>query len=180
MSRGVAAEWKLGMRHFPRSIIATAIAIGLAATVTPAAAAPPSCAVIDVNLTADACGHPFTGTLIMAERVVPKLKVDALAQLGVTSDPVDRGVIELTEVQSEAGSTSDLARALDGGALPAEILDVLTLSFQGAPSGDWYPGGGSKALPEPATWAMTLIGFAAAGFAIQFRRRRGNHLVQMA
>jgi hypothetical protein len=35
------------------------------------------------------------------------------------------------------------------------------------------------AVPEPATWAMMLMGFGATGFAMR-RRRRGNGLAQVA
>jgi hypothetical protein len=37
---------------------------------------------------------------------------------------------------------------------------------------------GTPGVPEPATWAMILLGFGAAGFAI--RRRRRPALIQMA
>ena len=35
-------------------------------------------------------------------------------------------------------------------------------------------------VPEPATWAMMLLGFGAAGTAIRRRRRRGAKLLQIA
>ena len=37
---------------------------------------------------------------------------------------------------------------------------------------------GAPGVPEPATWAMMLLGFGAAGFAI--RRRRRPAIIQMA
>ena len=40
------------------------------------------------------------------------------------------------------------------------------------------PPGGTPPVPEPATWAMMLMGFGAAGYAI--RRRRKTRLAQIA
>ena len=39
--------------------------------------------------------------------------------------------------------------------------------------------GETTVVPEPGTWAMMLMGFGAAGFAMR-RRRRGNGLAQLA
>jgi hypothetical protein len=39
-------------------------------------------------------------------------------------------------------------------------------------------GAGAPPLPEPATWAMMLMGFAASGFAL--RRRRSGAIAQIA
>lgn len=41
------------------------------------------------------------------------------------------------------------------------------------------PPGGTPPVPEPATWAMMLMGFGAAGYAIR-RRRRKVDLAQIA
>ena len=42
----------------------------------------------------------------------------------------------------------------------------------------WFDTGGT-AVPEPGTWAMMLMGFGAAGFAMR-RRRRSDGLSQLA
>jgi hypothetical protein len=42
------------------------------------------------------------------------------------------------------------------------------------------PGVAGPAVPEPSTWAMMLMGFGAAGFAMRRRRRRGSDLAQLA
>ena len=43
----------------------------------------------------------------------------------------------------------------------------------------WFDTGGT-AVPEPGTWAMMLMGFGAAGFAMRRRRRDGSKLAQVA
>jgi hypothetical protein len=35
-------------------------------------------------------------------------------------------------------------------------------------------------VPEPATWAMMLLGFGAAGFALRRRRQTAKELLQVA
>ena len=40
--------------------------------------------------------------------------------------------------------------------------------------------GGVPAVPEPATWAMMLMGFGAAGYAMRRRRRRHGEILQIA
>ena len=42
------------------------------------------------------------------------------------------------------------------------------------------PGVAGPAVPEPSTWAMMLMGFGAAGYAMRRRRRDGNKLAQVA
>lgn len=55
-----------------------------------------------------------------------------------------------------------------------------TLTITGNAGGDGQMGGhiDIKAVPEPATWAMMLLGFGAVGFAM--RRRRAPVLAQAA
>src|SRR5260370_41251629 len=47
-----------------------------------------------------------------------------------------------------------------------------TLFFTAGPNGESDGLFGSLAVPEPSTWAMLLLGFAALGFAAMRRRRR--------
>jgi hypothetical protein len=42
------------------------------------------------------------------------------------------------------------------------------------------PGSGPGGVPEPGTWAMMLLGFAGAGFALRRRRRQTGELLQLA
>lgn len=42
------------------------------------------------------------------------------------------------------------------------------------------PPGGTPPVPEPATWAMMLLGFGATGFAMRRRRRVNGELLQIA
>ena len=39
-------------------------------------------------------------------------------------------------------------------------------------AGERTVGGGNGAVPEPATWAMMLVGFGAIGGALRYRRRK--------
>jgi hypothetical protein len=41
-------------------------------------------------------------------------------------------------------------------------------------------GGETSVVPEPSTWAMMLMGFGAAGFAMRRRRRAGSLIAQIA
>ena len=51
---------------------------------------------------------------------------------------------------------------------PAELI----WSFRGAPVGG--------AVPEPATWAMMLLGFGGIGFAMRRGRKQNERLLQVA
>ena len=39
---------------------------------------------------------------------------------------------------------------------------------------------GESPVPEPATWAMMLLGFGAVGYAMRRRRRRHPLMIQVA
>jgi hypothetical protein len=43
-----------------------------------------------------------------------------------------------------------------------------------------YTTGGTPPVPEPATWAMMLLGFGAAGTAMRRSRRRNAQIAQLA
>ena len=55
-------------------------------------------------------------------------------------------------------------------------LDIVTLNFGSASTVTLFQTGGT-AVPEPGTWAMMLLGFGAAGYAM---RRRRKFLPQLA
>ena len=54
-----------------------------------------------------------------------------------------------------------------GGVANQIVFDDITF-------GSEIPGRGNNAVPEPATWAMMLMGFGAAGFAMRRRRRQSG------
>lgn len=64
------------------------------------------------------------------------------------------------------------------------LVNVLTVNYTATGGSDgsyggqinYVPGG----IPEPTTWAMMLIGFAAVGFALRRRRRDDNVRVRYA
>jgi hypothetical protein len=61
-----------------------------------------------------------------------------------------------------------------------EGADFITLdNTQGFSNAVLYTTG-TPAVPEPATWAMMLLGFGAAGTAIRRNRRRTAHIAQLA
>lgn len=62
-----------------------------------------------------------------------------------------------------------------------EGADFVTLT----PTNGWsnaylYTTGGTPPVPEPATWAMMLLGFGAAGTAMRRSRRRSGQIAQLA
>ena len=70
-----------------------------------------------------------------------------------------------------------VTRNLDANSVYRFTYTYNTVSGGGTVSGNtsFYPGG----VPEPATWAMMLIGFGGIGMAMR-RRRRGMALAQIA
>lgn len=62
-----------------------------------------------------------------------------------------------------------------------EGADFVTLdNVQGFSNAVLYTTGGTPPVPEPATWAMMLLGFGAAGTAMRRSRRRAAQLAQLA
>jgi hypothetical protein len=51
-------------------------------------------------------------------------------------------------------------------------MEILTLSGVTFANINWITADVSSAVPEPSTWAMTLIGFAGIGFAGYWRNRK--------
>lgn len=58
--------------------------------------------------------------------------------------------------------------------------DHITLSTGTGSSDAVLYSTGNSGVPEPATWAMMLVGFAGVGFAIRRKRREANQLLQLA
>ena len=63
----------------------------------------------------------------------------------------------------------------------AEGADYVTLTPRDGWSNAYlYTTGTPPAVPEPATWAMMLVGFGAAGTALRRSRRRNGQIAQLA
>ena len=74
---------------------------------------------------------------------------------------------------------SDYFLYYDANAITSGTIDLTSL-YPGHPGWshiDFYDTGG--AVPEPATWAMMLLGFGGIGLAMRSRRRKGR-LLQIA
>ena len=120
-----------------------------------------------------------------------------------TNDLAGTYSITLTSIASGANDADFDAVFLTGGSIvgqldipeslgstdPFEIFGLLganlgagtyTLHLEGTSTGQGAFGGNVAftAVPEPATWAMMLLGFGAVGFAM--RRRRRPALMQIA
>ena len=62
-----------------------------------------------------------------------------------------------------------------------EGADFVTLdNTDGFSNAVLYTTGGTPPVPEPATWAMMLLGFGAAGTAMRRSRRRNGQISQLA
>jgi hypothetical protein len=95
--------------------------------------------------------------------------IDAYTINGTISSLAAITGIFLNVYESEAGyPTNGPGRAFNGNFVVTE----LKLNATAIPGG---PGGGAGAVPEPATWAMMILGFGAAGSALRSRRRTLFH-----
>lgn len=96
------------------------------------------------------------------------------ASAEVTIDGLDNIVSHST------GTTSNLDWRIFTGSFTASGNDTLTFTnLTGGPNeGIFLDAVSVAAVPEPATWAMMLVGFGAIGF--QLRRKRSSRLMQVA
>jgi len=175
---------------------AATMALGIAAA-TPASALTISgaCSVGDIDPVADLCSGWFTGTdgnsnLLSGSASDIQDQIDALALIGFVWDG-DWTSVEATKLLTpEAdGHTYDFASLLNGTTyigihkggggdfagtaffkLTANNLDTFKLDLNGGSSAVLYQTGG--VVPEPATWAMMIIGFGAAGTMLRSNRRK--------
>jgi hypothetical protein len=90
------------------------------------------------------------------------------------------GPYNLIEIDAADDGTNEFWRLANPITLDASTY---TLTINGNNSGAGSLGGSitirqANAVPEPATWAMMLVGFGAVGFAM--RRRRAPVLAQVA
>jgi hypothetical protein len=82
-----------------------------------------------------------------------------------------------TNITSVTGTGNNLT--LNTGLLTAGTLYRLTYTGNLTTAGNISGNATFTAVPEPATWAMMLLGFGGIGFAMR-RRRRGLALAQIA
>lgn len=169
---------------------------------SPAAAAVQSCSLGDITPNAIACSGFYSGNLLSNTSTDIAAQTTALASIGYTFNG-DYTTVQLQ--QNLSGTTTiDFAGLLTGinyigvhygngngaptggqGGTTAfyEIdagagLDSFTLNFPASSSVALYtatPG----AVPEPATWAMMLLGFGAVGTAMS-RRKKAAGALQIA
>ncbi len=175
---------------------AATMAFGMAAA-APASAMTISgaCDVGDIDPVADLCSGWFTGTdgnsnLLSGTASDIQDQKDALALIGFVWDG-DWASVEATKLLTPGpdGHTYDFASLLNGTTyigihkggggsfagtgffkLTANNLDTFKLDLNGGSSAVLYQTGG--VVPEPATWAMMIIGFGAAGSMLRSNRRK--------
>nr|WP_126174641.1 PEPxxWA-CTERM sorting domain-containing protein [Altericroceibacterium xinjiangense] len=154
-----------------------------------------SCSVTDVSSAAVSCAGWYEGNLLNANHVQDQ--TDALATLGLTWNG-NWNSVDLTKVNA-SGSVFDFSDVLNGNTwigihkgrggrggfegtgfflLNASNLDTVSLNLGGASSAVVYSSVG--VVPEPATWAMMLLGFGAIGFAMRKAKRKPNVSVSYA
>jgi hypothetical protein len=88
---------------------------------------------------------------------------------GTSTDPISFSVAGL--------NFSDFTRSVNGDPSVFFTIDVLGPNGKSGLIGSEFSGGVIEqqvaAVPEPATWAMLLLGFAGIGF-LSYRRKQGG------
>lgn len=185
------------MRNMILAVAAVStIALGLGAAPAAQAALPvivSPCDVGDLSPAAVDCTGWYDGNLLNNSGTHVSDQQDALALLGFAWDG-DWAAVDLTKIGGTGGDykTYDFPGLLDGltyigihkgkgGAdgfestaffkLDADNLDTFSLTLKGGSDAVLYFTGGSV-VPEPATWAMMIIGFGAAGSMLRTSRRK--------
>ena len=129
----------------------------------------------DSNLT-----NPFTETLTFTTSTLGTVTINVTTSLTGPENDVDfsnvflsgTGLMGNINVPQLLGDPNE-TRGLNNLALG---IGTFTLTLQGTPGTQTGSFGGSvafqaqSAVPEPATWAMMLLGFGAVGFSIRRRR----------
>lgn len=76
------------------------------------------------------------------------------------------------EAYFQAGTGNATQQLLSNVPLSTANFYKITVSGQGNAAGSLYSGNlSATAVPEPATWAMMLVGFGAVGFGMRRRRK---------
>ena len=125
-----------------------------------------------------AINDTFTFNLIgsgLADAQVSTILLGGLANITFTSVSLDGNAFTKTSTDPGPETWALLSPiALSNGTHTINVMGTLT-GPNGAYSGTLNV---ANAVPEPATWAMMLVGFAGVGFAL--RRRRRPVLAQIA
>jgi hypothetical protein len=160
----------------------------------------PDCAASDIGVAAGpdfACAGFFRGNL--SSNATSADQTAALALLGLTFPNAFASAVEKISSVPNPKTTLDFVTPLSGisyigihwGNVPYDLansgkvnnvtsfykfdagtsLDKLTLAFSATSNATLYKITTPPVVPEPATWAMMLIGFAAVGYALRRRRR---------
>ena len=149
----------------------------------------------DLGLTtpdASDCAGYYAGNLINGSPTDLQNQADAIAMLDgdFEFDTSSSGIDFTSAILTGPGGPYELMEEFDNGIsefwnLSDLFLDAGTymLTINGNNSSTGSLGGtvtinATPAVPEPGTWAMMLMGFGAAGYAM--RRRRAPVLAQMA
>ena len=178
------------MRTLSRLAIASAVVLACAAPVyagctlddiSPAAIA---CAVASVN------GSAVTGNVLDNKATDVTAQINGLAAIGFTWDgtkfgdfdklvPAADGTIDFSELLSGISFVGIHTGGSGGGVTyfykfdAGTALDTFTLNLPRGSGAVLYSTGGEvPSVPETATWAMMLGGFAMAGGALRYRRAR--------
>jgi hypothetical protein len=182
-----------------RKIVLT---LAAAAALTGATAANAAITIVDTSGSNIVVGTPDNST------IPNKVGFDTTTNSAGTVSPFfdfsndQTGSYRFSLITSTKGATVTLEQLLNGGTLVDPITEItgtgnsLTLDTGTLMAGATYrflytfgagDGGGTvsgnasfvQAVPEPATWAMMLVGFGGIGVAMR-RRRRGIALAQIA
>ena len=175
------------MRKLLRLAAGAAIAVCTAGAASAATVVSP-CSPTDISPDAVACSGWYDGNLLNATKIQDQK--DALALIGFVWDG-DWSAVDATKINPIGDNLYDFAALLNGDTwigihkgkggkdgfestaffrLNADNLDTFTLDLKGGSSAVLYQTGG--VVPEPATWAMMIIGFGAAGSMVRASRRR--------
>lgn len=170
-----------------KKFLGIALAGVAASFATPAfAVVIPACSNGDISPDAVDCAGWYAGNLLNDAGTHIQDQIDALATIGFNWDG-NWAAVQATGILP-TDSTYDFPGLLNGDTwigihkgrgpdgfegtaffrINATDLDTFHLDLAGGSTAVLYNTGG--AVPEPATWAMMLVGFAAVGFAMRSRK----------
>ena len=108
---------------------------------------------------------------------VPFVLGTAVSAFGFFAEPDDAGTFDITLTTSD-DSVLTQSVYFDGGAAffgwtGAGISSFTVSSTDNFGVGEFFTATSFPSVPEPATWAMVLVGFGGSGAALRRHRRRG-------